>query len=180
MIITGDILTLDLATHTGYAAGPFSERPQFGSHLLPSTGENTGRFIAAFDDWLNFMLDSCLYDLVVYEAPSLFAKTTPITVEKLNGLATHAQLLCFRRSIRCRSANASQVKKHFTGKGNAKKEETVARARSYGFPVDNDNEGDAIAVWHWALECYGTDDQKNLFRQMRFEGGMGVNQRMAF
>lgn len=180
MIITGTVLALDLATHTGFAVGPLSGRPNFGTHVLPSTGDDTGKFIAAFDDWLQFMLDSQPIDLIIFEAPSLFAKTTPVTVEKLTGLATHAQLVGHRRGIRRRSANASKIKKHFTGRGNAKKDEMVTRARRLGFPVVDDNAADALAVWFWALECFGTDEQKQVFHQARFEVDLGQQQQVAF
>lgn len=180
MIIAGNVLALDLATFLGWASGPLCAAPDFGSHMLPSTGDDTGKFISAYDDWLNFKLDAILYDLVIFEAPSVFMKTTPVTIEKLVGLVTHTQLVCYRRGIRRRSANASQVKKHFTGKGNAKKDETVARARALGFRVTDDNAADAVAVWHWALECYGADDAKARFHAMRFEAGFGVEQSVKF
>lgn len=172
--ITGNTLALDLAGLLGWAANPYDDRPRFGSHQLPSTADDVGKYIAAYDDWLCAMLEFEEPAVVIYEAPSIFMKTTPITIEKLVGLATHTQLVCHRRGIRRYSANPSQVKKHWTGKGNAKKPDMVARARRCGFKVRDDNEADAIAVWHWGLECFGDDAAKTRVQQMMFDAGMGV------
>lgn len=175
MIVAGNVLSLDLATRLGWASGTFDSMPIFGAHQLTSYGEDTGRYLADFDDWLQATLDFEQPELVIYEAPSVFAKSNPVTQEKLYSLAGHTQLVCHRRGIRRKSANPSQVKKHWTGKGNAKKPEMVDFARRYGFRTTDDNEADALAVWWWCVECYGTDEQRERFRQKRFEVRMGVN-----
>lgn len=164
--ISENMLALDLAGLLGWAANPFDSVPRFGSHQLPKTGDDVGRYIAAFDDWLQAMLDFEDPSGVIYEAPSIFMKTTPVTIEKLVGLATHTQLVCHRRGIRRWSANPSQVKKHFTGRGNAKKPDMVSTARRCGFKVRDDNEADAIAVWWWSVECFGEEPQKAAARLM--------------
>jgi crossover junction endodeoxyribonuclease RuvC len=174
VIVSGTTLALDLASLLGWSAGSFDVRPSFGSHQLPSTGEDVGRYIGAFDDWLQGTLDFEQPALVIYEAPSIFMKTTPITIEKLVGLAVHTQFVCHRRSIRARSANPSKVKKFWTGSGKAKKPEMVARAQRCGFKVQDDNEADAVAVWHWSVKCYGTKEQQDHVDQMLFEAGMGA------
>lgn len=174
VIVAGNILSLDLASLLGWASGLPDSRPGFGSHQLPSTGDNVGRYIDAFDQWLQPMLDIEAPALVIYEAPSIFMKTTPATVEKLVGLATHTQLACHRRGIRARSANPSQVKKFWTGSGKAKKEDMMAAARRCGFKIRDDNEADAVAIWHWAIECFGTAEQKARVQDLRFRGSMGA------
>jgi crossover junction endodeoxyribonuclease RuvC len=174
VIVSGNVLALDLASLLGWSAGPFAECPRFGAHQLPSCGDEVGRFISAFDDWLQPTLDFEAPALVIYEAPSMFMKTTPATVEKLVGLAVHTQFVCHRRAIRARSANPSQVKKFWTGSGKAKKPEMVERAQRCGFRVRDDNEADAVAVWHWSVKCYGTKQQQDDVDQMLFNAGMGV------
>ena len=44
------------------------------------------------------------------------------------------------------------IKKHATGKGNASKEEVMKAMRELGHPVTDDNEADALALLHWALD----------------------------
>ena len=44
------------------------------------------------------------------------------------------------------------MKRHATGKGNAGKLEMMAAARARGFRPSDDNEADALAILHWAIE----------------------------
>lgn len=162
-ILSGNILALDLATHVGYATSPPHDEPCFGTEVLPSTGKDVGPFIAAYDVWLRRMLLEQKPALVIYEQPSIFAKTTPDTVIKLNGLATHTEWLCFRSGVVVRSANPSQLKKFFTGNGKAKKPDMVAAARRRGWKVTDDNQADACAVRAWAIFCYAAPEHRAQF-----------------
>lgn len=161
--LSGNILALDLATHCGWAVNPPHEEPDFGTEVLPSTGKNVGRFIAAYDVWLRQMLEIQKPVLVIYEQPSLFAKSTPDTVIKLNGLATHTEFICHKQGLKCLSANPSQLKKFFTGSGKAKKDDMVAAARRRGWRVGDDNQADACAVRAWAIYCYAAPEFRAAF-----------------
>lgn len=44
------------------------------------------------------------------------------------------------------------IKKHATGKGNAGKEEMILAVRQRGHSPSDDNEADALAILHWAIE----------------------------
>ena len=44
------------------------------------------------------------------------------------------------------------IKKHATGRGNAGKDEVIAAMRAKGHPVTDDNEADALALLHWAID----------------------------
>lgn len=147
MPIAGNILTLDLATNLGWTCGKPWEVPRFGHHVLPSTGENIGRFAAAFDDWLTGKLEAERPSLVVFEAPILPVQTTPSTVRKLTGLAWHTEFVCFGRRIECAEGRASSVRKLVVGSGKAKKPDVMHVCRRYGFKVETDDEADSIALW---------------------------------
>lgn len=162
-VLTGNILALDLATHCGWATNPPHDDPCFGTEVLPSTGKEVGPFIAAYDRWLRDTIEIQKPALVIYEQPSLFAKSTPDTVIKLNGLATHTEWLCHRKGIPVRSANPSRLKKFFTGNGKAKKDEMVTAARRRGWKVSDDNQADACAVWAWAVYCYAAPEHRAQF-----------------
>jgi Holliday junction resolvasome RuvABC endonuclease subunit len=47
------------------------------------------------------------------------------------------------------------IKKHATGKGNASKEEVITAMRAMGHAVTDDNEADALAILHWAIDTQG-------------------------
>lgn len=163
MRVTGNILALDLATHCGWAVNPPHEEPDFGTEVLPSTGAAVGPFIGAFDAWLRRMIEEQKPALIIYEQPSLFAKTTPQTVIKLNGLATHTEFLCDKRGIPVRSANPSKLKKFFTGNGKAQKDDMKEAARRRGWLVRDDNQADACAVRAWAIYCYAAPEYRQQF-----------------
>lgn len=182
MIITGKILTLDLAASTGYAVGAPGEVPTFGSHQFASTGDNFGRHQANARDWLARLIFTEQPVLIGYEQPSIFGVTTPATVIKLCSYVSTLEELCLKEGfdVPVRQVNPSQLKKFFTGNGRAKKPEMVGAARRYGFAVANDDEADAVGMWWFLVDCYGSDDQKRQFQQMRFEAGMGVAQKAKF
>lgn len=181
-VIAGKILTLDLAASTGYAVGAPGEVPTFGTHKFASTGDNFGRHQANARDWLSRLIFSECPAMIGYEQPSIFGITTPATVIKLCSYASTLEELCLPEAydVPVRQMNPSQVKKFWTGKGNAKKPDMVAAARRYGFAVTNDDEADAIAMWFVMVDCYGSDEQKRQFQQMQFEAGLGVAQKAKF
>ena len=59
---------------------------------------------------------------------------------------------CEHHRIAYQGVPVGTIKKHATGKGNAGKDEMIAAAKAKGHPVENDNEADAIAILHWALD----------------------------
>jgi len=59
------------------------------------------------------------------------------------------------RGVPYRGVPVGTIKRHATGKGNASKEAMIAAARSRGFAPADDNEADAIAILHWAIETNG-------------------------
>lgn len=182
MPITGKILTFDLAARTGFAKGEPNALPTFSSHQLPSTGENFGRHQANVREWLVNTLRVEKPALVGYEQPSIFGITTPATVIKLCSYASTLEELCLKENfgVPVRMINPSQLKKFWTGNGRAKKPEMTARAKALGFAVTCDDEADAVAMWFWMVHCYGSEEQKRRFEQMRFEVDMGRAQKAVF
>jgi Holliday junction resolvasome RuvABC endonuclease subunit len=59
------------------------------------------------------------------------------------------------RGIPYEGVPVGTIKRHATGKGNADKEAMIAAARERGFSPADDNEADAIAILHWAIETNG-------------------------
>ena len=139
------LLTLDLATVLGWTKGHISDRQfESGYFRLPSTGQDIGRFAAAYDEWLSNMLmnvtETC------FEAPVLPAKTQLMTVRKLGGLCWHTEWLTTSMGIACFECHLQSVKKAIAGHGRAQKSDMIAAVRAYGYDVDEENEADAIAV----------------------------------
>ena len=47
------------------------------------------------------------------------------------------------------------IKKHATGRGNARKDAMLAAARARGHSPADDNEADALALLYWAIARHG-------------------------
>ena len=59
---------------------------------------------------------------------------------------------CEHQNIAYLGVPVGTIKKHATGKGNAGKTEVIAAMRALGHPVTDDNEADALALLHWAID----------------------------
>lgn len=128
--------------------------PAFGTHRLPSTGDDIGSFAVAYEAWLGEQIETHRPELVIFEAPILPQKTQLMTVRKLTGLAYDTERQCRVARVMCREGRKSSVNKAFTGSGKASKDDTIAAARRYGFKVRGDDEADAVALWCFAVLCY--------------------------
>lgn len=166
-------LALDLATQTGicFGAADTGEVPTLEHFRLPSTGDEVGRFLAAFEDRVVELINRVCPTLIIFEAPVLpRAKFNPVskkveggvsilTTRKLQGLAGELERIAFREGIECAEVQPSQVKMALTGKGNAKKPDMVRACRAFGLDphtyqherADASDEADAFGVWLYAV-----------------------------
>lgn len=152
------LLTLDLATKTGFAVGDISngERPHSGVLILPSTGEDIGRFLLALENWLNDMISIHKPDTVIFEAPLLLSngKTNITTARKLMCLAGLTELFCSKHKLNAAECHVGTIKKYFTGNGSAKKPQMIAQAKALGFDAKDDNEADALAIYFYSMNKF--------------------------
>lgn len=142
------VLALDLSSRIGWCCGPPGEKPGFGHHQLPKTGDDIGWFAVAYEDWLREMIESRYPDLIVFESPILPRQTSIMTVRKLSGLTFETERFCSRSQIPCREIQIQKIKMFVTGKGNADKDMMVAGVKRMGFNVACHDEADAIGAWH--------------------------------
>jgi crossover junction endodeoxyribonuclease RuvC len=144
------LLSLDLATKSGFCVGNTPDVERFGTHVLPSSGEDVGKFLSSFDKWLREFLFAERVTFVCFEAPVLPRRTTVATVRKLMAIAGLTEMICAQIGLSCREANLSTVKKFWTGDGRADKAAMMKMARVYGFEPADDNQADALALFHYA------------------------------
>ena len=64
---------------------------------------------------------------------------------------------CEHHQIPYQGVPVGTIKKHATGKGNANKDQMISAARLRGHAPADDNEADAIALFHWAVETQGCE-----------------------
>lgn len=149
------ILTLDLATQTGWCVGtPGGNAPPcLGTIRMPKTGPEIGPFLDFFDHWISRMIEDEAPDVIVFEAPYLPGNRSQVslhTTRKLQGLASHLELVCFRARVAVYELQHSTVKKAL-GSGKFDKAQMMAAARRAGMDPQTEDEADAFGIWIAAL-----------------------------
>ena len=142
------ILALDIATKTGWATDTASGTWD----LTPKRGESVGMRIVRFKAKVKEMIELENINLITYEIPvGRFQASIIVATEMIGAL----KLLCEEMKIDYASYSAKQIKKFWTGSGNAGKPAMIAEAKKR-FPdleIIDDNHADAIAL----LELAKTD-----------------------
>ena len=146
------ILSLDLGTHTGWAIRQSDGTISSGTeHFTPRRFEGGGMRYLRFKRWLHELKSSCLrIDTVFFEEVRRHAGID--AAHAYGGFMSHLTAWCEQNNIPYQGVPVGTIKKHATGKGNANKDEMVSAARQRGHYPSDDNEADALALLHWAIE----------------------------
>lgn len=149
----GSLLALDLGTSCGWALSKSCGGINFGSNLFkPSRYEGGGMRYLRFDAWLNEMENlSGPIQAVWFEEVRRHVGTDAAHV--YGGFLATLSAWCEQRQIPYAGLPVGTIKKFATGKGNARKAEVIAAMQARGHEVVDDNEADALAILHWALEA---------------------------
>ncbi|MTH96406.1 hypothetical protein [Roseibium sp. RKSG952] len=149
------VLALDLGTTTGWAL-----RSLDGLITTGTASFKTGRYDGGgmrylrFTNWLN-ELDrlSGPIGTIWFEEVRRHAGTDAAHV--YGGLLASLTSWAEMRGIPYEGVPVGTIKRYATGKGNANKAAMIAEARARGYSPADDNEADAIAILHWAIETKG-------------------------
>ena len=147
-----NILALDLGTTTGWALYARDGSITSGSESFkPQRFEGGGMRFLRFKRWLTEIKQSsdCL-DAVYFEEVRRHLGVD--AAHAYGGFMAHLTAWCEHHQIPYQGVPVGTIKKHATGKGNACKDEMLAAARARGFVPADDNEADALALLHWAIE----------------------------
>jgi len=145
-----NILSLDLATKTGWAA--------FFNHKILSgvqefelkRGESAGMRFLRFRAWLKTMKDNCpgKIDLIVFEqAHHQGGPATQLAV----GMMTDVLAFASEIGSDTMPVHSATLKKFATGSGRCGKDEMKIAARKKGYLPIDDNEADACLLLEYAL-----------------------------
>lgn len=145
------VLGLDIASTTGIAVDhPDGNRPILTTFRIPDMGDHGDR-MAKFEEHLCDLVEMHDPAWVAYEAPLLphgdKLVTRAETVLLLIKLVGVAELVASRYGCRRKAVNVATAKKFWTGNGRAEKDAMIARCAQLRWPVRNDHEADAAAVW---------------------------------
>ena len=146
------ILALDLGTHTGWALHHLDGTITSGTeHFKPQRFEGGGMRFLRFKRWLNELLAASRRHQrgVLRGSPAARRRRCRPRLRRFPG---HLTAWCEHHHIPYQGVPVGTIKKHATGKGNAGKDEMIAAAQARGHAPADDNEADALALLHWALE----------------------------
>lgn len=150
------IMTLDLGTQTGWALLSRDGSVASGSESFkPRRFEGGGMRYLRFKRWLTEM-KQCAdgIDAVFMEEVRRHAGVD--AAHAYGGFLATLTAWCEHHNIPYQGVPVGTIKKHATGKGNASKEQMIAAVQTHGYTPIDDNEADALALLHWALEHGGT------------------------
>jgi hypothetical protein len=152
---TGAILALDLGTSTGWAVRTFDGLITSGTVCFrPNRFDGGGMRYLRFTNWLT-EIDrlSGPIGAIFYEEVRRHAGTDASHV--FGGLMATLTAWGELRGVPYQGVPVGTIKRHWAGQGNAPKQAMIAAARARGFSPADDNEADALAILHWALETRG-------------------------
>ena len=155
--MTALVLALDLATRTGWAIGEPGKTPVSGSIRFASQGASHEAIFARAFAWAGEIIENNAPTTIVWEAPMPTSfnrgRTTSDVTTILFGLPAIVGAAAYRLGIYdVRKANTKDVRNHFIGcnpKRARAKPLVMRQCRAMGWEVEDDNEADALAVWHF-------------------------------
>ena len=149
------MLALDLGTRTGWAHAGADQIVTSGvTEFRNDRWQGGGMRFLRFRAWLDEMRRlTGGFDQLVYEQVRRHAGADAAHV--FGGWLAILSVWCEQNGIAYQGVPVGTVKKHATGNGNAGKPAMIAAARARGFDPTDDNEADALAILHWALETRG-------------------------
>jgi Holliday junction resolvasome RuvABC endonuclease subunit len=145
-------LALDLGTTTGWALRPHDGAIAYGFvSFRPQRFEGGGMRYLRFKRWLS-EISAAAGDIqaVYFEEVRRHAGVDAAHV--YGGLMATLTAWCEHRNVPYQGVPVGTIKKHATGRGNANKDDMIAAMRGLGHPVSDDNEADALALLHWAID----------------------------
>ncbi len=155
--MTTTILALDLGTTTGWALRGSDGYITSGSESFrPQRFEGGGMRFLRFKRWLTEIKQSCdEIDCLHFEEVRRHVSTD--AAHAYGGFLATLAAWCEHHQISYQGVPVGTIKKHATGKGNAGKEDVIAAIRARGHAPVDDNEADALALLHWAVEQHALE-----------------------
>lgn len=162
-VTTGGVLAIDIATISGWTCGRLPERAplalEAASFRIPQPPGGIIDLSKYRDHGQRFTeFENELYDLLEIHDPTGVIIETAISDNPVVSAVTYAlqgivkaTVWKNRERIRwLRERYPNQVKKHWTGRGDASKDDMIAACVARGWTVVDDNHADACALWDMA------------------------------
>jgi len=152
---TRTILALDIGTTTGWAVRGYDGLITSGTvSFKPGRFDGGGMRYLRFTNWLT-EIDRLSGPIATIWFEEVRNHKGVDASHVYGGLMATLTAWAELRGVPYQGVPVGTIKRHATGKGNADKEAMVVAARARGFSPADDNEADAIAILHWAIETNG-------------------------
>lgn len=148
-----NILALDLGTKTGYALRRRDGTLRYGTEVFaPRASWTPGQKWQRYRAWLSKIIAEEAVNLIVFEDVKAHGKGAVLAAHAYGGFRAMLEMVADGHRVRLLPVGVSTIKKHWTGKGNANKDAMLSQAKARGFRPETDNDADALAILHWAVE----------------------------
>jgi crossover junction endodeoxyribonuclease RuvC len=159
---TGDgaILAIDLGTKTGWAVRSADGQITSGTvEFRNDRWQGGGMRFLRFKQWLT-EIKQVAGDLDAVFVEEVRRHAGVDASHAYGGFLAHVTAWCEHHGIPYEAVPVGTIKRHATGKGNASKQAVIDAVRALGHDPADDNEADALAILHWALENRMTEDAR--------------------
>ena len=154
-LYTSCILALDLGTTTGWAIRCHDGLITSGAaSFRPGRFDGGGMRFLRFTNWLT-EIERLSGPIAAIWFEEVRRHTGTDAAHVYGGLMATLTAWAELRGVHYAGVPVGTIKRHATGKGNAPKDAMIAAARARGVSPADDNEADAIAILHWAIETNG-------------------------
>jgi len=148
-----NILALDLGTKTGYALRRRDATLLHGTEdFTPRESWAPGQKWLRFRSWLSATITEHNITQIAFEDVKRHGPGQVLAAHAYGGFRAMLEMVADSHRVRLVPVGVGTIKKHWTGKGNADKAAMEAQARARGFRPDTDNDADALAILHWAVD----------------------------
>ena len=149
---SGAMLCLDLGSKTGWALRQVDGQITSGTvEFKAGRFEGGGMVFLRFKGWLDEVLAFAEpLEAVYFEEVRSHAGTTAAHV--YGGFLAHLTAWCEKRKIPYQGIPVGTIKKHATGKGNARKQAVINAMKAKGHHPADDNEADSLAILHLVMD----------------------------
>ena len=145
------ILALDLGTKLGWAVRARDGRIVHGTEAFtPRKSWTPGQRWLRARSFLTDVIVRHQVHAIAYEDVKRHAGTD--AAHAYGAFLCLVQMVADSHRTALLPVGVGTIKKHWTGKGNADKAAMVAQARVRGFKPESDNDADALAILHWAVD----------------------------
>lgn len=147
-----NVLALDLATRCGWAYAMRDGKQRSGTELFkPGRLDHNGQRWAQMRAWLSEVAREMGEIHVVYYE-DVKRHVSNLSARVYFGYLAILEAWCAANNVRLVGVGVGTIKKHFTGFGNATKEDMIAEAKRRGFKVIDDNHADALAILSYGVK----------------------------